>query len=436
MKSVNGSPRRPRVLMVAYACSPEHGSEPGMGWNRALQAARYCDTWVICEKTKYGPLVQKYLDEKGAIPHLHFEMVPKGSLIRSLGRIPGLSYLGYNLWQKKVFRHAQRLHREIGFDLAHQVNFCGYREPGYLWKLGIPFIWGPVGGTQNYPRRFLSEATPGGAARELTRSMLNRIQLRWSPRVRRAARAAAVVLAANTTIQHDFANAHGFTPEVLLETGLTSVSPRPVQKPSSTLRILWSGDLSTWKALPLLLKAMARLPGDVDCNVRILGKGGLEKQWKRQAEQLGISHRLEWLGWLPHRQALRQLSSTDLLAFTSLRDTSGNVMLEALAAGVPVLCLDHQGARDIVTPDCGVKIPVTHPGEVITAMAKAIEDLYHNPARIQAMRSLAIERAKDFLWDRQGERIARIYQKVLRKHGSDAELLLDSPVTKERVMAS
>jgi len=69
------------------------------------------------------------------------------------------------------------------FDLVHQVTVSCFREPGHLWRLEAPFIWGPVGGIQNYPWRFLAEAGIIGGLHEAVRSILNVIQLSLSPRV-------------------------------------------------------------------------------------------------------------------------------------------------------------------------------------------------------------------------------------------------------------
>ncbi|MFO0928098.1 MAG: hypothetical protein U0736_13850 [Gemmataceae bacterium] len=242
--------RRPRVLLSAYACGPDQGSEPGVGWNRALQAARYCDTWVLCEDGRYGAAVRRYLADHGPIPGLEFVYVPRTALQCRVGRVPGLSYLAYNRWQRSALRAARALHTQIGFDLAHQVTFCGYREPGYLWRLGVPFVWGPVGGTQNYPWRFLGVSGWKGVAREGARNVMNAVQMRLSLRVRRAVRHAAAVLAANTTVQADLARVYRIRPEVQLETGLRAVAaaPRPLPPEGTPLRILWSGEVQPWKA--------------------------------------------------------------------------------------------------------------------------------------------------------------------------------------------
>ena len=103
------------------------------------------------------------------------------------------------------------------------------------------------------------------------------------------------------------------------------------------------------KALHLLSGALAQLPPEVPYELRILGDGPLRDRWQRLARRLGVAPHLNWLGRLPHQEALRQYAWADLFVFTSLRDTSGNVVVEAWPPALPVLCLDHQGMHDIVT---------------------------------------------------------------------------------------
>jgi glycosyltransferase involved in cell wall biosynthesis len=410
----SASGRRPRVLLLAYACSPYHGSERGIGWHRSLITSRIADTWTICEGRVSWPDVQRYLALHGPIPSLTFVPLPKTPFEATLTRVKGCYYAAYHLWHRRAFRLARQLHETIGFDLVHQINLCGFREPGYLWKLDAPFVWGPVGGTQNYPWRFLGEAGLAGAIAEAGRTVANALQLRLSPRVRRALRKASVLLVANSTNAHDFATACRADPVRLLETGLSWFPPPgPPRARSGSLRILWSGELRPFKALPLLLKALARLPRDLPCELRVLGKGPAEPRWRLQAEQLGVARQVTWMGRLPHAEALRQYDWADTFVFTSLRDTSGNAVLEALAAGVPVVCFDHQGVADIVTAESGVKIPVTTPEDAVTRLAAALERLARDRGHALALAEGARRRARDFDWSLQEARMAEIYRQVL-----------------------
>ena len=91
-----------------------------MGWNRAVEAARYFDTWVLCRE---APAIAEYTERHGHIQGLHFVFVPQSRLERILERIPGVTYVAYKLWHRRAFRIARRLHEERPFSLVHQVTF-------------------------------------------------------------------------------------------------------------------------------------------------------------------------------------------------------------------------------------------------------------------------------------------------------------------------
>jgi len=113
------------------------------------------------------------------------------------------------------------------------------------------------------------------------------------------------------------------------------------------------------------------------------------------------------------------MDQAELFCFPSLRDTSGNVVLEALAAGVPVVCFDHQGVGDIVTAACGVKLPVISPARAVEDWARAIRELANDPARLLQMSEAASARARDFLWERSGDWMQAAYGKVKRVNTSE-----------------
>src|SRR5690606_15574797 len=175
----------------------------------------------------------------------------------------------YRLWHKEALEAARRLHAEHPFDLVHQVNYCGYREPGYTWKLGIPFVWGPIGGTQNFPLRFIGECDPWGALREVARNVANAWQLRTTRRVIAASQRAAAIVAATSCARSDLRAALGVEPTCQLETGISQIGPpRDLPERGRPFRILWAGRLRTWKGFPLMLKALRQLPAGLDYQVR------------------------------------------------------------------------------------------------------------------------------------------------------------------------
>ncbi|GAA3755241.1 glycosyltransferase family 4 protein [Terriglobus aquaticus] len=412
------------LLLIAYECSPYRGSEWAVGWGRLLQAARVADVHCIVSETNFADLERARME--GLVPaNAHIHTPAPDAELRRLEQQPvhfDYNYTAYHHWHTLAFALAQQLHREVGFHVAHQSTVCTVREPGLLHQLGIPFVWGPFGGTQNFPTRMLGVLPLSEAAKELARTLLNKVILRTSPSIRTAAHRASVILGANTTTVRDMQRiVPGSKVQRLLETGLNEV-PEPdrtrflqrvedeeQRRHPRPLRILWSGQLRPRKALPILLRALAVLPAEVHFELDILGDGPMLKQWKHEADAIPSANPVRFLGRLPFQRAVQAMQTADLFCFTSLRDTSGNVVLEALAAGVPVVCFDHQGAHDMVDETCGIRIPVTTPGRAIADWSAAIHKLATDQHRLLALSQGATERARQFLWSVNGDHVNSIY---------------------------
>jgi glycosyltransferase involved in cell wall biosynthesis len=414
-----------KVLLMAYECSPYRGSEWAVGWGRLLEAAREFETHVITSRENFAALTQAR--SEGLLPsNVSFYTPEYDEDMRELAKKAVLfayNYTAYHHWQQLALPLARELHTQHSFGVVHQVNVCTFREPGYTWQLGIPYLWGPVGGSQNFPVRFLSLLPPAEAFKEFMRGLSNWFALR-KPRVRAAAKAAAMIVAANSTNQRDYGAVFKRPVELLLETGL-----RDLQEPDRTrfelraaaaragstaapLNILWSGELQSRKALPLLLRALASLPRNVAWRLRVLGDGPQRERWQQQAQQLGLMDRTEFLGRLPFADAVAQMQHADLFLFTSLRDTSGNVVLEAMAAGVPTVCFHHQGAGDMVDDASGVRLPVWSPKQAVQDFAAAIQALAADGERLLALSRGAHDRARHFDWRTNGAWINDAYRRL------------------------
>lgn len=411
---------------MAYECSPYRGSEWAVGWGRLLGASKVAETHVVTSEENFAAL--RRARDEGILPEnvLFYTPAPDDKL-RRMERKPAIyayNYKTYHYWQKLAFAQVQELHARENFDLVHQISVCTFREPGYGWKLGVPFVWGPVGGTQNFPTRFLSMLAPKEALKEGLRTAANKITLR-KPRVRRAARRASALIAANSTNEKDFRSAFGRDIDLLLETGIHEVmepnrdrfearlaNDRSGRKPAP-LQILWSGELQTRKALPVLLRALSRLKDETPWQLNVVGDGPLRERWAAEAAQLGIADKVHFLGRLSFPEAVKRMHSAELFCFTSLRDTSGNVVLEALAAGVPVMCFDHQGAGDMVSDFSGVKLAVRSPRQAYEDWGGAIRVLAADPRKLYALSRGATVQARRFLWSRNHACVNAMYERLV-----------------------
>jgi glycosyltransferase involved in cell wall biosynthesis len=106
-------------------------------------------------------------------------------------------------------------------------------------------------------------------------------------------------------------------------------------------RIGWFGRAVAHKNLPLLLNALALLH-DVAWRLSVISSGPALDDWKVLAEKLGLSERIEWIGFLAERKDLyRELARCEIVVQTSLREGQGKAALEAVLLGVPLICVRH-----------------------------------------------------------------------------------------------
>jgi len=382
--------KRLKVLICAYACNPTMGSEPGVGWGWVKAIARYHDLWVLTNSANQRNIEDEIARTPDAYHGVHFHYIPRKRW-RGLERIWPPAYLWtYHLWLREAYAVGRRLHQEIGFDLVHQLTYVTFRAPGHLWKLDVPFVWGPIGGLENTPWRLLPAMGLKGAVHFACRNVINSFHKRFLRAPKRAFRKAAsrgAVIAATEGVRKEIRRWYGCESRVICEVA----APEPiagthsVRLPGEPLRLAWSGLHIPRKALPLLLRALARLPGEVDWCLDVLGHGPCTGRWQRLTRRLGLDGRCTWRGWLPREEAIAVMRKAHVFVITSLQDLTSTVLMEALALGLPVVCPDHCGFSDVVTAECGIAVPAKTPKQIMIGFGTAIERVWANEERRRAL---------------------------------------------------
>ena len=147
------------ILINAYACSPGMGSEPGMAWNWCVNIAKHCELHIVTEG-EFRDRIEAVLPMLPQGANMHFYYNPVSDKIRQMCWNQGdwRFYKYYKDWQQKTYLIAKEICGKRKIDVLHQLNMIGFREPGYLWKLsmemGIPFVWGPIGGLKQFPLKY------------------------------------------------------------------------------------------------------------------------------------------------------------------------------------------------------------------------------------------------------------------------------------------
>ncbi|MDV7144372.1 glycosyltransferase family 4 protein [Tropicimonas sp. TH_r6] len=411
------------------------GSEYSVGWNHVTNMASHCDLTVLygLAGPHMGDLeeIEDFLAENGQIPGVTFEPIRPNRWAQLLNA-PNRNgfwvysfYLAYRAWHRQAAARARDIVAEREVDLIHYLCPIGYREPGYLWKLDKPYIWGPVGGM--IPTRRLAGA-PRGWKDDLKvrlKNALNALQLRSSARVGKALRRADTVIAATSENQAVLQDRFGvralqFAENAIPDTWLASGEQRPAvdhdRAEGGALRLIWIGSLEARKAPDLLIDALSRLISTA-WHLDIVGSGPLDGVAQDMVRDRGLETQIRFHGQIPRDQVQALLGRADTHLITSMSEGNPTTLWETMAAGVPTITLDHNGMHDVVCPSCGIRVPLGTWDQTCDAFAAAIMTLIEAPDRLAALKRGTCACREGYRWSRRAEDWMRIYRDTMARYG-------------------
>lgn len=423
--------KRLRVLVSAYACHPPTAcagdpeenilgsGESILGWNLVGQISRFHDAWVITQRRNRSGIERSI--GRGEMTGVRFIYVDFPFWPTRFWSNQILLHIYYYCWQILALRTARALHRRLRFDLAHHVTFANYWMPSFIGAfLRVPFVWGPLGGGQKPPASFLPTYSRRERRIEWIRQASQSLVSLVLPSYQSCRRAARVILVCNRETREKFPVR--FLPKVAFfpVNGVREGDLRPEKLgPARGARFTWitAGRFIPLKNIAAAIRAFALFSqGHPDSRFVIIGEGPEQGALMRLAAVLDRSGRIEFLPWLPQSALLDRIADSDIFLFPSLRDGGGAVVIEAMACGKPVICLDIGGPGYHVVSGVGIKLLPRDPDSVVRDLVEAMELLFTDLDRRKEMGRAAFERARDYyLWDRLGERLLTIYAKALGK---------------------
>jgi glycosyltransferase involved in cell wall biosynthesis len=406
------------ILINAYACAPNMGSEPGMAWNWIINLAVYCKVYIITE----GEWEVEIKEELIKLPqrnNIHFYYNPVPEKIRKMCKNQGdwRFYYYYRKWQKKVLTIAQEILTDNHIDIIHQLNMIGFREPGYLWKIpNIPYVWGPIGGMENIPVSYLENERKGKMLIIKIKNIINTFQAHYSKRVSIAINRADALVAAVKGVK-DVIEVYYHKKTILInETGCyirdESLSKVIVEK--MTFDIIWVGKFDFRKQLGLALQTIAKLKNLNGLKFHIVGSGSKTDifYYNLMADKLGIHDLCIWHGLIPNNKVQRLMRESDLLFFTSILEGTPHVVLEAIGNNLPVLCFNSCGQSTSVNESVGIKIEITSSSQSIDEFTEKVRYLYYNREILNKMSKACKQRQKELSWDSKAREMIDIYVKI------------------------
>ena len=356
------------ILLSSYSVNPYHGSEDGIGWNWTVQASKHFtnpfDRIFLATKTVNGEDTAKGIQELG-LDNVELKIVDTPYWLNWYREHNSMfHHLYYIMWQAVAYGWAKR--SKINFDIIHHVTMVDFRIPGFMWKFKKPYtIFGPVGGGQSTPEALkgYEKSRTVEKFRETVNKTVSKI-----PYYKKAISSFDSVYAINKETQAYMQKALRNGCEKLTELALAKelkgldIEPKHTD---GTVKILYLGRLIEKKGLMLLLDTVKEMPKDSDFVLEIYGGGPMEERIKAFISENTLDKRVKFFGEVEHTRVSEVYREADIFVMPSLRETSGNVLVEAMAHRLPIVALDMSVCSDFKEYGCGEFVNVNQSREEI-----------------------------------------------------------------------
>lgn len=351
-----------KILLSAYACEPNKGSEPGVGWNFAVEMAKVHQVWVLTRRNNRTFIENELL--KNPIEGLKFIYYDLPDKLIFVKKIIGIQAY-YFLWQVFSFRTYSKANRKFGFDLIHHLTFNQYRTLSFGFFVKKPFVMGPVGGSEKVNKIFFPDLELATRLKERWRNLkIDSFIFKFIARLSKNKKVLA--FSSRENYNNLKINKDGVINSIVIPAIGIKKSDFDFtfnsNNVSDTFSIIYAGRAEDWKGLLLFIRALEKaFTIDDKVNVKFIGI-------RNKSERLKVmnwlsKHKLkdvvELIDFIPRDKLIALMSEAHLTVYPAFRDSGSMAVLESCALACPNLCFSA-GGQDMFAQDILIRIPVSN----------------------------------------------------------------------------
>lgn len=398
-----------KFLVSAYGCEPNKGSEPGIGWQWSLQLAKFGEVHIITRKNN-KEVISKTLSTmpKEISSKLYFYYYDTNKFIKSIKKGDNNLYPYYFCWQIGAYRLAKRISRDITFDYCFALTFGSIWMPTFMYKLNIPFVWGPIGGGEAIPDEYFQLIGKKSALiQKIRKVMMKTVSI--NPLIIRPLKKSKIVIARTDDTVKVIPKKYRDKVKTCLETSIDLREIQPKEYKINNINegkisFIYTGRLINIKGIELIIRAIPNLINKDKVKLILVGDGPQKKYLQDLSEKLNILNNIYFVGKINRTNLLNLLRQSDVFIFPSLKEGGSWALMEGMGASLPVICLDSSGMHIITDETCAIRIPVQGIDETIKAYAEAMDKLIKNrDIRIKMGNNSRRRIEQEFNWNKKGD---------------------------------
>lgn len=394
--------RRNVVILAPYVNHRDVGeSWSNYQWVRGLSV--HHNVTLLCQRRRDQEPVAPSLPETRVIEWNDPPLLRKFERFDSMLK-PGLAmfYFRARRWLKAARRRGEVM------DLVHQLAPLAMRYPCPAVGLGVPYVLGPVGGSLENPAGF--EGEMGGSPWFVRLRGVDRLRFAYDPVLRATYSGAACVIGVAPYVRDLLSSVPIRRFELASETGVSRLPQQTDRAGGSGLRLLYVGRVVRTKGVRDAIRALKQIP-DPEISLDVVGTGDDLEACRAEAAPLG--DRVRFHGRVPREQVDGFYSRANAFVFPSFREPSGNVVLEAMSQGLPLIVADRGGPGHVVDESCGIRVAVGDPEVFAAQIATAILKLRDSELRKNLGQAARTKIEGRHTWGTQIASMCQLYESII-----------------------
>jgi len=336
-----------KILLSAYACEPNTGSEHEIGWSWIKSLSKKNKIYVLTRTSNKKKILKETKNNKiKNVIFLYYDLPCFLIKIIKRGKDKPNSYLYFFLWQIFIYFRYKDFIISNKFDFIHHVTFGSFRIPSLLSLCKVPFIYGPIGGGESVPIQILKKFSIKSLFIELIR-VLSNSYIKFSLLANVSFfKSKKIILTSYTNkkiIPSFYHKKISIVPGVFNEKIFYKI------KKNKNFRLCFIGRLVEWKGVELLKQIFLKAKAfNNKITLDIYGDGPRRKSFQNFIINNDLKNKIKLCGQMDQNKMIKVLKKYDLLIFPTLRDSGGYVIIEALNNGLNVITTNAAGPEALI----------------------------------------------------------------------------------------
>jgi glycosyltransferase involved in cell wall biosynthesis len=393
-----------KILLSAYSCEPNKGSESEVGWRWAKElSAKGNDVYVITRSNNQNTINEELskINIKN-LKFLYFDF-PSWFIKIIKGKFNKFSYIYFYLWQIGIYLKFKKFIKNNNFDFIHHVTFVSYRFPSFLSLCNVPFIYGPLSGGEEVPIKLRKSFSLKNKIKERFRDLSNKF-ISISPFINMTLKRAIKIIVNTEHTKKKIPKSYHHKTFIELAIAIDEQKSNINQNidfDEEKLNLCFVGNYEHIKGINIILKIIKKLKiKNHKFFFNFIGSGSLEKYIKENLKKNEFEDCVKIHKKISQDKIFEFMKKNHVLVFPALRDSGGIVLLEAMSVGLPSAILDLGGPSQIINNECGIVInsKKKNEDEIANDFYFALKEVINDRNKLKHMSVNCLKRVKIFSW--------------------------------------